>query len=259
MFTRHSILTLRFIHAHRSRVGHAKTDPVLMQVCEEDGFTEGGKLVQFAIAQYTAVSTCDTACHECGQSIEAKEQRELGVPVKPIPKRAKAYSWTYISSNSYSDIGPTALSHGVPSYSSAGSKSSNCPECNACDSIHQGCCQVCGYERPRNPIPSSNSYSDIGPTALSHGVPSYSSAGSKSSNCPACNACDSIHQGCCQVCGYERPRNPTPLRRAWQHPSVTPKQPLWVPFKHVKDQQEIAFAMSELKFRYLLCLLVYVQ
>ena len=202
MSTRNSILTLRFIHAHRSRVEHANLDPVLMQVCEEDGFTEGGKLVQFAIAQYTAVSTCDTACHECGQSIETKEQRELGVPVKPIPKRAKAFSWSYISSNSYSGIGPTALSHDVPSYSSAGSKSSNCPECNACDSIHQGCCQVCGYERPRNP---------------------------------------------------------TPLRRAWQHPSVTPKQPLWVPFKHVKDQQEIAFAMSELKFRYLLCLLVYVQ
>jgi hypothetical protein len=52
----------------------------------------------------------------------------------------------------------------------AGSKSSNCAECNACDIIHQGCCQVCGYERPRNHTPRSNSSSDIGPTASSHGV-----------------------------------------------------------------------------------------
>ena len=198
MSTRHLILTLRFIHARRSSVEHAKMDPVFKQDCKEDGFTEGGKLVQFAIAQYTAVSTCDTTSHECGQSIETKEQRKLGVPVRPIPKRAKAFSWSHVSSISYSDIGPTASSHGVPS---------------------------------------------------------CSSAGSKPSHCPACNACDSIYQGCCQVCGYERPRNPTPLRRAWQYPNVTPKQPLWVPFKHVKDQQEIAFAMSELKFRYFLCLL----
>jgi hypothetical protein len=255
MSTRHSILTLRFIHAHRSSVEYAKMDPVFMQVCEENGFTEGGKLVQGAIDRIQH----GTTCHECGQSIETTEQRELGVPVKPIPKRVRAFSWSYVSSNSYSDIRPTALSHNIPSYSSAGSKSSNCPACNACDSVYQGCCQVCGYERPRNHTPSSNSYSNIGPTASSHGVPSYSSAGSKSSNCPACNACDSVYQGCCQVCGYERPRNHTPLQRAWQHPNVTPKQPLWVPFKHVKDQQEIAFAMSELKFRYLYCLLVYVQ
>ena len=198
MSTRHSILTLRFIHAHRSSVEYAKMDPVFMQVCEENGFTEGGKLVQGAIDRIQH----GTTCHECGQSIETTEQRELGVPVKPIPKRVRAFSWSYVSSNSYSDIRPTALSHNIPS---------------------------------------------------------YSSAGSKSSNCPACNACDSVYQGCCQVCGYERPRNHTPLQRAWQHPNVTPKQPLWVPFKHVKDQQEIAFAMSELKFRYLYCLLVYVQ
>ena len=34
--------------------------------------------MQDAIAQYPAVSTCDTKCHECGQSIETKEQLELG-------------------------------------------------------------------------------------------------------------------------------------------------------------------------------------
>ena len=74
---RHSILTLRIIPEHRSSVEHAKLDPVFMQICEEDGLTEGGKLVQDAVAQYTAVSKC----HECGQSIKTKEKKNKKMPV----------------------------------------------------------------------------------------------------------------------------------------------------------------------------------
>jgi len=48
-----------------------------MQVCEEDGLTEGGKLVQDAIVQYTAVSKC----HECGQSIKTEDQKKKKWPV----------------------------------------------------------------------------------------------------------------------------------------------------------------------------------
>jgi hypothetical protein len=73
----HSILTLRFIYARRSSAEHAKLDPVFMQVCEEDGLTEGGKLVQDAIAQYTAVSTCP----ECGQSIKPIDKKKKKWPV----------------------------------------------------------------------------------------------------------------------------------------------------------------------------------
>jgi hypothetical protein len=72
---RHS--KLRFILARRSSVEHAKLDPVFMQVCEEDGLTEGGKLVQDAIAQYTAVSKCT----ECGQSIKTEDQKKKKWPV----------------------------------------------------------------------------------------------------------------------------------------------------------------------------------
>jgi hypothetical protein len=61
----------------RSSVEHAKLDPVFMQICEEDGLTEGGKLVQDAVAQYTAVSKC----HECGQSIKTKEKKNKKMPV----------------------------------------------------------------------------------------------------------------------------------------------------------------------------------
>jgi hypothetical protein len=77
MSARHSILKLRFILSRRSSVEHAKLNPVFMQVCEEDGLTEGGKLVQDAIAQYTAVSKCS----ECGQSIKTKDQKKKKWPV----------------------------------------------------------------------------------------------------------------------------------------------------------------------------------
>ena len=48
-----------------------------MQICEEDGLTEGGKFVQDAVAQYTAVSKC----HECGQPIKTKEKKKKKLPV----------------------------------------------------------------------------------------------------------------------------------------------------------------------------------
>ena len=73
----HSILKLRFILERRSSVEHAKLDPVFMQVCEEDGLTEGGKLVQDAIAKYTEVSKC----RECGQSIKTKDEKKKKWPV----------------------------------------------------------------------------------------------------------------------------------------------------------------------------------
>ena len=77
MSARHWILKLRFILSRRSSVEHAKLNPVFMKVCEEDGLTEGGKLVQDAIAQYTAVSKCN----ECGQSIKTKDQKKKKWPV----------------------------------------------------------------------------------------------------------------------------------------------------------------------------------
>jgi len=128
--------------------------------------------------------------------------------VKPTSKRATAFSWSYISSNSCSDIGLIASSHDVLSYSSAGSKSSNCAECNACDSIGQHLPGLRSSVR----IPSSQK------SQKSYSIAEHWAASQRDSQAAAVGAI-----------------------QARQGPA------------------EIAFALCELKFRISFGLLVYVQ
>ena len=92
---------------------------------------------------------------------------------------------------------------------------SDCPGCGSQDSFARGHCQICGHVKETRPYTARThsahtySYSSRG-SYSGRASSSYSSAGystkysqsSRKSTCPECSACDSINQGCCEVCGH---------------------------------------------------------
>lgn len=102
-----------------------------------------------------------------------------------------------------------SASNWTPPATDTSSKEAACTSCGSRDSFAHGGCQICGHFNSaisgRTPSANAYSYSYAGRTCSTYSTNSSASYSAKSSNCPECKACDSMNQGCCEMCGYSRP------------------------------------------------------
>jgi hypothetical protein len=125
-----------------------------------------------------------------------------------VPSLYATNNWTTSTLSVWQDTSYSA-SNWTPPATDTNSKEAACASCGSRDSFAKGGCQICGHVNPamsgRTPSANAYSYSYAGRTCSTYSTNSSASYSAKLSNCPECKACDSMNQGCCEMCGYSRP------------------------------------------------------
>ena len=168
-------------------------------------------------------------------------------------KRSRASECTCAECNSHGSMNKGCCE--VCGYSS----SRTCPECSSHGSINKGCCEVCGYASTRM-CPECSSHGSINKGRCE--VCGYACSTRKISlgNESEMTQLASLHNWAKQIDEMQHllpHHRRIMLEQVAQQAAIPLKarpaeefQPQqWVPYQHVKDKNELTFALSELKIR----------
>jgi len=145
-----------------------------------------------------------------GQSKDRENPSTTPLRTSPsvVPSLYATNNWTTSTPSVWQDTSHSASNRTLPATDTS-SKQAACASCGSRDSFALGGCQICGHVNPaisgRTPSANAYSYSYAGRTGSTYSTNSSASYSAKLSNCPECKACDSMNQGCCEMCGYSRP------------------------------------------------------